>query len=535
MTHIPRFSVIVPTYNSQENIHRCIEALAQQSVPRHDYEILVVDDGSKDEELRVLEQIPEIRLVKIKHGGPSAARNAGASAAQGDIIAFTDSDCAPASDWLEQITRPFRSKGVVGVKGVYRSNQMELVARFVQLEYEYKYERMAREPQVDFIDTYSAAYKRDLFLQNGGFDTSFTVPSVEDQELSFRLAQKGYRLEFNPHAAVYHIHDRNLYEYWKRKFGIGYWKAYMLRWLPQKTFTDSHTSPSQRWQIGFLGLIALFLPLSILFPQLLWAAAAAGIVFILSGLPSINFVLRRDLPVALVTPLMLVVRAAALGAGLMVGFLRPPRSPQHPQPSLPMGRFFLKRMIDVIGSLIGLVLSSPILLLAAIAIRMDSRGPALFIQERAGENGKPFRVYKMRTMCDGAEERVSEILALNTLEGPVFKIPNDPRVTRVGRVLRRWSIDELPQFWNVFKGEMSLVGPRPEQLWVVEKYTDEQRKRLAFKPGMTGPMQVNGRGCLNFEERMRLEMEYMQNYSSRKDFEILLRSVSAVISGKGAF
>ena len=535
MTPAPRFSVIVPTYNSENIIRRCLDALEQQTIPRHDYEIVIVDDGSTDATLQILEHYPDVRVVCIEHGGPSAARNSGARAAAGDVIAFTDSDCAPAPDWLEQITRPFRVKSVVGVKGVYRSKQKEPVARFVQLEYQYKYERMARLPRVDFIDTYSAAYRRDIFLQNGGFDTSFTVPSVEDQELSFRLEQKGYRLAFNPQAAVYHIHDRSLGEYWKRKFGIGYWKAYMLRWLPQKTFSDSHTSPSQRWQIGLLGLAGLFLLASIFYPPLLWAAAAAGALFFLTGLPFISYVLRHDLPVGLLAPLMLVVRAAALGTGLVCGFLFAPRRTEHTGPSLTMGQFFVKRLIDIVFGALGLVLSAPVVLLAGIAIRLESEGPAIFVQVRAGENGKPFRVYKLRTMYNGAEQRVAEVLALNPLEGPVYKIPNDPRITRVGRILRRWSIDELPQFWNVLKGDMSLVGPRPEELWVVEKYTDEQRKRLAFKPGLTGPMQVNGRGSLSFDERLKLELEYMQNYSPLKDLQILLRTIAAVFTGKGAY
>jgi len=535
VTQAVRFSIVVPIFNSQHVIHRCLDALVNQTVPRQRYEILVVDDGSTEPIPQALETNPDITLIRIPHGGPSAARNAGVAAAWGDIVAFTDSDCVPAPDWLEKITQPFGSKRVVGVKGVYCTQQKELIARFVQLEYQYKYDRMAKLPQVDFIDTYSAAYRRDIFLQNGGFDTSFTVPSVEDQEFSFRLAQKGYHLEFIPEAAVYHVHDRNLSDYWKRKFGIGYWKAYMLRWLPQKTFNDSHTSPSQRWQIGFLGLALIALALSLFMPDLLWLASVATGVFFLSGLRFLYFVLRRDLVAGLWTPLILVARAAALGAGLAVGFIMPPRRPQHQHHALQMGTFFIKRIVDLIGSLIGLVLSAPMMLIAAVAIRLDSPGPAFFSQERAGENGKPFRIYKLRTMCAGAEGRVAEVLVLNPLEGPSFKIPNDPRVTRVGRFLRRWSIDETPQFWNVLKGEMSLVGPRPEELWVVEKYNDEQRKRLAFKPGLTGPMQINGRGSLNFDERLKLELDYMQNYSLAKDLDILVHSITAVITGKGAY
>lgn len=535
MTQTVLYSIVVPTYNSQQTIARCLHALINQTMPRHLYEIVVVDDGSSEPAPAVLEDNPEIRLVRITHGGPAAARNAGVKAAQGEIIAFTDSDCVPSPDWLEKIVKPFRSKQVVGVKGTYRTQQKELVARFVQLEYQYKYVRMARLPRVDFIDTYSAAYRRDIFLQNGGFDTSFTVPSVEDQEFSFRLAQKGYLLEFKPGAAVYHRHDRDLIDYWKRKFGIGYWKAYMLRWLPQKTFNDSHTSPSQRWQIGLLGLTILSLLFSIFVPEILWFALSCAGIFLVSGLSFLYFVARRDFLVGLITPFMLIVRAAALGSGLVAGFVMPPRSPVRDRPALPMGLFFVKRAMDILGSLVGLVISTPVMLLSAIAIRLDSPGPAFFVQERAGENGKPFRIYKLRTMCADAEELVSEMLVLNALEGPTYKIPNDPRVTRVGRFLRRWSIDETPQFWNVLRGNMSLVGPRPEEMWIVEKYTDEQRKRLAFKPGLTGPMQVNGRGCLNFDERYTLELDYIQNYSLAKDIDILVHSVKAVITGKGAY
>jgi lipopolysaccharide/colanic/teichoic acid biosynthesis glycosyltransferase len=121
------------------------------------------------------------------------------------------------------------------------------------------------------------------------------------------------------------------------------------------------------------------------------------------------------------------------------------------------------------------------------------------------------------------------------LQGPVFKVPNDPRVTRAGRFLRRWSVDELPQLWNVLCGQMSLVGPRPEESWVVAQYNDRQRSRLSIKPGLTGPMQVNGRGNLDMEARLALELDYIQNYSIWRDLGILLKSLPAILSGKGAY
>jgi lipopolysaccharide/colanic/teichoic acid biosynthesis glycosyltransferase len=195
----------------------------------------------------------------------------------------------------------------------------------------------------------------------------------------------------------------------------------------------------------------------------------------------------------------------------------------------------LKRILDLSGSIVGLLLTSPLLLLAGLAIKLDDPGPVFFSQERIGLNGKSFRMYKLRTMVVGAERQVAQVLATNPLRGPVFKIPDDPRVTRAGRFLRRWSLDELPQLWNVLRGEMSLVGPRPEESWVVAQYNDFQRSRLKIKPGLTGPMQVYGRGDLDMEARLKLELEYIRNYSLHEDLKILIKSLPAVISGKGAY
>ena len=189
-----------------------------------------------------------------------------------------------------------------------------------------------------------------------------------------------------------------------------------------------------------------------------------------------------------------------------------------------------KRIMDVLGASIGLILSAPLIALAAVAIKLDSPGPVFFIQERAAENGKPFRMIKLRTMICGAERP-----AFDATEVCRGKPINDPRITRVGRVLRRWSLDELPQFWNVFRGEMSLVGPRPEETQVVACYSDWQRQRLLMKPGMTGPMQVSGRGNLDLDTRVTVELDYIERYSLLKDITILMRTIKAVITGVGAY
>jgi len=201
----------------------------------------------------------------------------------------------------------------------------------------------------------------------------------------------------------------------------------------------------------------------------------------------------------------------------------------------PLSTMFLKRALDLIVSAGLLVLLSPLFLLLSLLIVLDSGFPVLFRQTRAGEHGKPFTMLKFRTMVSDAEKRLGELVDLDRLEEPVFKIRNDPRVTRVGRFLRRTSLDEIPQFINVLKGEMSLVGPRPEEEAVVALYDDRQRMRLSVKPGVTGPMQVYGRGDLTFEERLALERDYLDNLSVAGDLAILLRTPSAVFRGHGAY
>jgi exopolysaccharide biosynthesis polyprenyl glycosylphosphotransferase len=195
----------------------------------------------------------------------------------------------------------------------------------------------------------------------------------------------------------------------------------------------------------------------------------------------------------------------------------------------------LKRAFDIVVSASALVVLAPFLPLVAIAIRLDSRGPVFFSQLRAGVGGRPFKMHKLRTMSADAEESLSEIVRLEELREPMFKLRNDPRVTRVGRLLRRFSLDELPQLLNVLRGEMSIVGPRPEQVDLVERYEPEHRFRLEVRPGMTGPMQVFGRGELTFGERLAVELDYVENISLGRDLRILFQTVPAIVRGTGAF
>jgi exopolysaccharide biosynthesis polyprenyl glycosylphosphotransferase len=201
----------------------------------------------------------------------------------------------------------------------------------------------------------------------------------------------------------------------------------------------------------------------------------------------------------------------------------------------PRSTVAMKRGMDIAVSALLLALLSPLLVAIAIAILIDTGRPIFFRQRRAGKDGKPFMVLKFRTMVVDAEQRLPELVDLAALEQPAFKIPDDPRVTRSGRLLRRFSLDELPQLWNVLRGEMSLVGPRPEEESVVALYDERQRGRLAVKPGMTGPMQVYGRSDLTFEERLAMERDYLDNLSLLTDLAILLRTPRAIVRGDGAY
>ena len=195
----------------------------------------------------------------------------------------------------------------------------------------------------------------------------------------------------------------------------------------------------------------------------------------------------------------------------------------------------VKRAVDVVGSALALLVLWPFMLLVSCAIKLDSPGPVLFVQDRAGKAGKPFRMYKFRSMVSNAEDMLPSMVDIDRLRSPAFKIENDPRVTRVGRLLRRTSIDELPQLWNVLKGDMSLVGPRPEEMRIVNLYDEEQRGRLAMKPGITGPMQIDGRGALGFEERLQKELGYIEGFTLWGDVVILAKTLPAVVRGKGSY
>lgn len=342
----PRVTVIIPVYNDEGGIGRCVTACLDQTYPRAQYEVLVVDDGSTDRTGERAEAAGA-RVFRQDNAGPAAARNAGAAQARGELLVFTDADCIPQPDWLECLTAPFSDPQIVGAKGRYCSTQTALVARLVQTEYEEKYDRMARYATIDFIDTYSAVYRREVFLANGGFDPAFPVPSAEDQELSFRLAEQGHTMVFVPSAVVAHRHTDRWKAYVRRKARYGYWQI-LNRWRhPQTVLRDSHTPQTQKLQIVLITLLPPALLAALIAPALALLPAAVAGAFVASAVPFVRRAAAKGPELGAAALPFLVARAGALATGMIAGMLTipfrrldlTPRSPSitSPSPTPPQG------------------------------------------------------------------------------------------------------------------------------------------------------------------------------------------------------
>lgn len=194
----------------------------------------------------------------------------------------------------------------------------------------------------------------------------------------------------------------------------------------------------------------------------------------------------------------------------------------------------LKRLIDFIGALVGIICTSPILIITAIIIKLDSRGPVIFIQERVGHKGKIFKMYKFRSMVTNAEELLDKLKDKNEMSGPMFKMRGDPRITNIGKFIRKTSIDELPQFFNVLKGDMSLVGPRPNLQSEVVQFSPYHKQKLLVKPGLTCYWQVMGRNEIGFEEWMELDIKYMRERNLWIDIKLIIRTFFMLFGDKNA-
>lgn len=315
-------SIIIPALNASRTLPSCLQACQAQILPAGvQLEIIVIDDGSTDGTPEIAKDA-NVQLIQHQtRRGAAAARNNGLAAAQGEIILFTDADCTPQPDWLMEMIRPFQDTAVHGCKGIYATQQPELVARFVQIEYEDKYDLLRDQPIIDFIDTYSAGYRVEVLKAAGGFDES--IHYVEDQELSFRLAAAGYKLVFQETAVVYHQHSNSLRRYCRKKMMIGYWKAQIMRRYPERIIKDSHTPQVLKLQIGLVALSLGMFTIGFLFPAAFLVAVFLLGLFLLTTLPFLKKALYKDHAVCLASPWLLFCRALALGIGYAWGLARP--------------------------------------------------------------------------------------------------------------------------------------------------------------------------------------------------------------------
>ena len=281
----------------------------------------MVDDGSLDDTADGVEGLPRVRLISQANAGPGAARNRGAMEAMGAILLFTDDDCVPMPGWLNAMLEPFNDAEVVAAKGIYRTRQDRLMARFVQIEYEDRYRLMAGLASIDFVDTYSAAFRRDRFLEMSGYDTSFPVACAEDIELSYRMSARGWKMVFVPDAVVCHTHPDRFWVYLKKKYKFAFWRVLAVRKNPSKGVKDSHTPQIMKLQL----LLAPALLLAIACDYAVRPAVPSSVLvfaaFLLSTLPFAVRAIRKDPIVGLLSPVFLAARGCAQFMGVTAGLV----------------------------------------------------------------------------------------------------------------------------------------------------------------------------------------------------------------------
>jgi len=313
-------SVIVPAYNAENTIGKCLESLQKQSF--NNFEVIVVDDASSDSTVEVAKSFPGIKIVKQKHGGPAVGRNNGAKAAKGEILVFTDSDCILDRAWLEQMVKPFEDQSVGGVQGRYKSRQRSLVARFGQLEIEERHEKMARQKSIDFMGSYSAAYRKDLFSKMDGFDTSFPIASGEDTDFSFRVNEAGHKMLFNENAIVFHKHPESLLKYLKIKFFRAFWRTKVYKRHQAKIVQDSYTGQTVKVQVLLFYALIISAAVAVFYPELYLLPWAVLALLLLSTLPFAGWAFSKDRAVGILSPGIILLRTSAFGFGIPVGILR---------------------------------------------------------------------------------------------------------------------------------------------------------------------------------------------------------------------
>ena len=312
-------SIIIPAYHAEKTIGACLDGLLAQPAPGIDFEILIIADDETAPVVRALAEPRGARVLTPNHGA-AAARNLGAQNARGDILLFIDGDCVPEANWITAMLAPLNDPEIVGACGMKRTHQRGIVPRYIQMEFDYRYDRERKLRDIDFIDSGTAAYRRDIFLKCGGFDT--TLADAEDAELSYHVAKEGYRMAFAEGAVVYHAHPDNLIDYLRRKFVYAYWRSQVYARYPNKLLSDSRTPQTQKVQGVLAWLAVLAFIVSGFWRESIWLALLILIAFALTTIPFIVGYTRRDWRVACLTPLFAGLAALCGGAGIALGMIR---------------------------------------------------------------------------------------------------------------------------------------------------------------------------------------------------------------------
>jgi cellulose synthase/poly-beta-1,6-N-acetylglucosamine synthase-like glycosyltransferase len=311
----------------EKSIEDCLRSILEQTLPKYEYEVIVVDDGSSDNTTKIVKKYPVI-LIKQDNKGPASARNHGAKIAQAPILIFTDGDCELDKNFLIEMLEPFKSDEIIGVQGRYKTKQKGLTPRFCQIEIEERYDIYKNSKSISMIGTYAAAYRKDIFIMMGMFDTRFPIASGEDAALSLKMVKNGHKLIFQDKAICYHRHPESFKHYYKQKYGRAYWRNLLYKMNPEKMVKDNYTPQLLKLQV----LVSLFFYCMIVvsffafllncysdkFGYLLLA------IFLLSFITTIPFFLKSiklDKVIFLFIPIYSILRSFALANGLIKGFL----------------------------------------------------------------------------------------------------------------------------------------------------------------------------------------------------------------------
>ncbi len=535
-------TVVMPVRNEAACIARSLAAVLGQDYPAERLEVIVADgmstDGTREVVQALQRQHPNLQLIDNPVQIVPAGLNAAIAQAKGEIVMRVDGHCEIAPDYARRCLEALRRTGADNVGGVQRAVSEGWIGQAIALATTSPFgvggARFHYAQRPGWVDTvYLGAYPRRVFQRIGGFDEELV--RNQDDELNFRLLQAGGRIWLDPSIRVIYHSRPTLRRLWQQYLEYGLYKVRVMQ-KRRAVASPRHLVPA-----AFVFGLGATLCASILARAPLLALAVAG-PYVVANLAASLWTARRSWRSLLVLPLAFATMHVSYGLGFFLGLWRwRHRFKRGINPALAEQQHFrrtersavVKRVLDVFSSLLGLLILLPPFALIALAIKLDSPGPVFYRATRIGKDGRPFTMYKFRTMAAGAERR-----------GPAITAGGDQRITHVGRWLRQSKVDELPQLLNVLRGEMSLVGPRPEDPRYVALYTPAQRAVLSLRPGITSLAAVKYRheekvlaDALDLEaayrelmqEKLALDLEYVRRRSFWLDLKLIWATVVEVV------